>query len=262
MTGALAAKMFRTLKAASFSIFWFFITLLPVVNIVPIQNIFAARYLYLPAAGFCLLVAVIYELAAKRAGVVVSEFLKIILSGILMCYIFLIWQHNTRWNNEISFRGEFVKYYPRVSDAHRDLGGALYRGGFFPEARHELELARILNPSDMRILNDLSILDLKEGRLKEAAEKLKIVIHFDPRYDEEVYNTYCCLLGMQGKFVESKTCLQEVMTLFPRFSDAYLNLANVYEKGGNDDAARKILQEASGLFPEDRKFQERLKGLR
>lgn len=32
---------------------WFFITLLPVMNIIPINNIMAERYLYIPVMGFC-----------------------------------------------------------------------------------------------------------------------------------------------------------------------------------------------------------------
>ncbi|KAB2832043.1 MAG: hypothetical protein F9K48_11225, partial [Candidatus Brocadia sp.] len=32
---------------------WFFITLLPVMNIIPIDNIMAERYLYIPVMGFC-----------------------------------------------------------------------------------------------------------------------------------------------------------------------------------------------------------------
>lgn len=41
-------------KGAFFSLLWFFVSLLPVLNIVPIENIMAERYLYLPILGFCM----------------------------------------------------------------------------------------------------------------------------------------------------------------------------------------------------------------
>ena len=43
-------------KLISFGIFWFFITLLPVSNIlVPVRNMMAERYLYIPSVGFFIL---------------------------------------------------------------------------------------------------------------------------------------------------------------------------------------------------------------
>ena len=38
---------------------WFFITLAPTMNIIPIANIMAERYLYLPSVGFCTILAYI-----------------------------------------------------------------------------------------------------------------------------------------------------------------------------------------------------------
>ncbi|TVM00656.1 MAG: hypothetical protein CV087_12735 [Candidatus Brocadia sp. WS118] len=48
-------RMYSCSKTAFFSFLWFIISLLPVLNIVPIENIMAERYLYLPALGFCML---------------------------------------------------------------------------------------------------------------------------------------------------------------------------------------------------------------
>ena len=100
------------------------------MNIVPLQNIFASRYLYLPSVGFCLLVAFAYDEGVKRINSQRAVLLKIILAGIITGYCFLIWQHNARWNNEIALRAEFIRHYPRSSIAHKGLGAALYRNYF------------------------------------------------------------------------------------------------------------------------------------
>src|SRR3990167_2318360 len=42
-------------KDMDFSTIWFFVTLLPVLNIIPINNIIAERYLYIPGIGFTML---------------------------------------------------------------------------------------------------------------------------------------------------------------------------------------------------------------
>ncbi|MBI2595284.1 hypothetical protein HYW46_00940 [Candidatus Daviesbacteria bacterium] len=48
-------KWYKKLPLAAFAIGWFFITLLPVSNIIPQGQIMAERYLYLPSFGFCLI---------------------------------------------------------------------------------------------------------------------------------------------------------------------------------------------------------------
>ena len=53
---ALGIVTLKKNKLISFGIFWFFITLLPVSNIlIPIGNMMAERYLYIPSVGFCIL---------------------------------------------------------------------------------------------------------------------------------------------------------------------------------------------------------------
>ncbi len=49
-----AVKNYKN-KVLFFSVFWFFITLLPFSNILPLQAFIAERYLYLPSIGFSLL---------------------------------------------------------------------------------------------------------------------------------------------------------------------------------------------------------------
>jgi protein O-mannosyl-transferase len=67
---AVAAFLFfsaRRLPVAAFSAAWVVITLLPVMDIYAVgRNVFAERYLYLPSAGYCLLVSVLAAEALRR----------------------------------------------------------------------------------------------------------------------------------------------------------------------------------------------------
>ncbi|HCJ66529.1 MAG TPA: hypothetical protein DHV62_04190 [Elusimicrobia bacterium] len=68
-----ALFLYRREKVFSFSIFYFFLTLLPVANIVPFGRIFQERYLYIPSLGFCIFLALLmaktlnYAKAQKRS---------------------------------------------------------------------------------------------------------------------------------------------------------------------------------------------------
>ncbi len=53
----LAAFALRKNYVLSFSVGWIFINLLPVMNWIPQNSFFAERYLYIPSAGFCILLA-------------------------------------------------------------------------------------------------------------------------------------------------------------------------------------------------------------
>ena len=51
----IGCRLFFHSKFLFFSLLWFFVALLPVLNIVPIGNIMAERYLYIPVIGFCIM---------------------------------------------------------------------------------------------------------------------------------------------------------------------------------------------------------------
>jgi len=64
----IALRMRKKNKEKSFSILFFFLTLAPVLQIIPFNTLYAERYLYIPSTGFCMLIAVYLYLenAGKR----------------------------------------------------------------------------------------------------------------------------------------------------------------------------------------------------
>lgn len=56
----------RKYPMVTFAMMWFFTALLPAANIIPIENIMAARYLYVPIFGFCLICAFCWEQGSKK----------------------------------------------------------------------------------------------------------------------------------------------------------------------------------------------------
>ncbi len=64
--GVITYKYYYRSRCLFFSILWFFVTLSPMMNIIPIANIMAERYLYLPSIGFCTIIACILTGVWKR----------------------------------------------------------------------------------------------------------------------------------------------------------------------------------------------------
>lgn len=70
--GLITYKCYYHSRFLFFSLLWFFVTLSPMMNIMPIANIMAERYLYLPSVGFCALLAGILTGIPKRAALFFS----------------------------------------------------------------------------------------------------------------------------------------------------------------------------------------------
>jgi len=57
--GVITYKFYNHSRRLFFFMLWFFVSLAPMMNIMPIANIMAERYLYLPSVGFCAILAYI-----------------------------------------------------------------------------------------------------------------------------------------------------------------------------------------------------------
>jgi protein O-mannosyl-transferase len=101
---------FRNNFIVGFSLAWIFINLLPIMNWVPANAFFAERYLYIPSAGFCLLLsgAVIrlYSSQVKIFNQFGYRALGILLSIILFTAIIIepfALRMNTLWSSKYIF---------------------------------------------------------------------------------------------------------------------------------------------------------------
>jgi hypothetical protein len=163
----------------SFSIIWFFIAMLPVSNFIPIENLIASRYLYLPSVGFCLIAAFVMERIWSGRSALSSHISRGILMtagvGLLILYITLVFTKGLLWTNEISFRKNFLVYYPDNLRAYRSLAGAYVRFQQYDDAAICIKNARALNPQAAETYLDLADIYSKQGRPDLAAQEMSHV---------------------------------------------------------------------------------------
>jgi tetratricopeptide (TPR) repeat protein len=113
--------------------------------------VFAERYLYLPSAGFVILIAALSRIAVERSffnrqtvPVIVSLF---IITG--MYFGVLTMQRNHAWKNDYNLWSDTVAKSPDSHVAHNNLGVAYEHKGLFDDALHEYETAISLDPTYM-----------------------------------------------------------------------------------------------------------------
>lgn len=111
-----------------FSIFWFFIAMLPFTNIFPVMTMIAERYLYVASFGFCLLFGVVFykmfrfKLKDKKMTKLLFFFTFVIFILVIGYYSMITIQRNSEWKDQTTLWQNNIKTEPMSSTAFNNLG--------------------------------------------------------------------------------------------------------------------------------------------
>jgi len=138
------------------------------------ENPFAERFLYLPSAGFTVLMALglakllnRYPGRARAAAAVFSIFLILFSIG--------TYQRNPVWKSNLSLWADVVSKSPESPIAHLSLGEALFFEGRLAEAIGHMETAVSRDP-DPDSRNNLGTAYAKAGMMEKAIEQFEAAL--------------------------------------------------------------------------------------
>src|SRR3990167_283496 len=135
-------KLFFYSKILFFSIVWFFVSLLPALNIVPIENIMAERYLCLPVIGFCMVIGNLLAHHHNNIRFFNKLYVTVsILIFVLGIFSFKTIKRNTVWMDQAALWTDTAKISPKSFKAHNNLGNMYRDAGRLEEAIVELQHA-------------------------------------------------------------------------------------------------------------------------
>ncbi|MFH1622716.1 MAG: tetratricopeptide repeat protein [Candidatus Omnitrophota bacterium] len=262
----------------SFSILWFFITILPVSNIIPQGNIFAERYVYLPSVGYCIAIALLFnwlltkniktDLFNWKKSLYVLFFLLILALGRVT------YERNKVWENEFTLWYDAVQKEPQSPKTHANLARVYYDANLLDEAMKEIrialqirqtysydllnglgciymkkkdwdqailafELAIETSPERELAYNGLGIAYVRKGKAcKEAIELFHKALEKNPYFDWARYNLAACYHDC-GYLDEAINNFQEYLKTNPDFYGVYVELGHAYYKKGNYNKAKE-----------------------
>lgn len=216
----------RHAPLAAFSALWVFITLLPVMNIYALgRNVFAERYLYLPSFGFCLLVAVIGELAMKRLpGRVQKPVSAGLLLLVIVWYCWETFARNPDWHDDATlFRKTLVSSpnapFVNFMVASMESGDAATTQSAEAHYLKAMELAESENPPDLldlaRTYEGMASLYADRGDYVHASEILHRWRSITPK-QPEVDAEEGLILLKSGKWQEAEPLLNSAFNALPR----------------------------------------------
>lgn len=235
-------------KLTLFCIGWFFITWLPVSNIIPISTTMADRYLYLPGVGLFLgFSLLVHKVLARFFSKI---FLPIMITSLILIFSlsFLTIQRNKVWANSLSLWEDSLSKAPNSPIAHKNLADALEERGRRDEAiGHYLEALR-LKPDYAQAHNNFGLVLASEGKYQEAIDHYHRALRLKNEY-ASAHNNLALALLQTGKIEKATRHLYAAVLLKPDWAEAHSNLGNVLFTQGRFNEAVTEYMEALRLKP-------------
>ena len=263
---------------------WFFLTLIPFSNILPLNAVMAEHWLYIPSVGFFVVFALVVNKSAYfiKNPHVKNNFLIFVLIPIFAFYSVLTIMRNRDWKDELTLYQNVLKYSPSSARVHNNLGNIYVNIKEYENAIKEFEEAIRLKAKYFEVYNNLGIVYQLQKQYEEAIRKYEKAIEINPNYAEaynnlagvyalleeyekaislcekalslgrdtpEIQNNLGAIYALQGKYEEAIIHYIKTIEMNPDHFDAYKNLGIIYNAQEKYSRAVKALTKAAKLNP-------------
>jgi Tfp pilus assembly protein PilF len=212
---------------------------------------------YLPSAGFCLLIASLwiwFEQRSRRAAWVVLAVVLLLLVGRTVA-------RNRDWRDNYSLFSADVRAVPKSAKMHAGLGEQYMERGELDAARSELETAVRIFPDYPQAFGVLAIVVSRQGHDQQALQLFEKELELTPKTDHD-YDLV--RVGLAAQLVKvnqddrALAILNEVVRTSPGNSRAWANRAVILYERGEMTAARSDAETALRLDPNNPQAQSTL----
>lgn len=256
-------------RVLSLSILWFFVTLLPVSNIVPIQIVIAERFLYLPSIGIFIGAGVLLgnlsdRLERARFG---RKVLIVLISAVSLFLASMTVDRNHVWTDEHTFWSDVASKSPGNTRAWHNLASEYQNEGRIPEAishykkalmmeyhspETHYQLGRIYrglgeeekalpeffealkdDPENAKIHYEIGNLMSKKGWYSEAIFQYKKAVENDPDHEDALYDLGI-LYMRQKDYALAAVQFRKLLALEPgnKMADGFLKYCESTKREG------------------------------
>jgi Tfp pilus assembly protein PilF len=232
-----------------------FFGLAPVLNVVPIGEISAERFLYLPSIGFALLLAALFAPAWVAASPGMADIdtmrgarapfvarargreLTWVLVIVLVAFAARTVTRNPVWKNEAVLFAATVKAAPDSPRARVNLGDVAMRNGRINDAIALYKQALAIDPDFGLALSNLAGLYTQQHRLDEAAPLIERATRNNPD-NPGLLSNLGSLYYEQKRYDDAAKTLARAIELDPEQPTAHFNLGLIEFDRQNWLAAR------------------------
>jgi tetratricopeptide (TPR) repeat protein len=231
----------RWTKTIFFSLFFFLITLLPYLNIIPISTLKADRYVFIASFSYAFLLGILFDrLYAFKQKRFSEGFFKLLSVALflflLLGYSFMTIRQNKIWENSYTLWTDAVEKNPESSTANALMGVVYMDLGMDDKAVEYLEKAVRILPYDYMSRNNLGIV---YGRLDEPEKALKefaTAIGLRPD-DDTIKINLSVFYQRQKEYKNGEEVLKYLQTKNPQNANLHYRLGLIYKDAGRYEEA-------------------------
>ena len=242
----------RHSRKVIFGSLFFLITLLPVLQLVPIGQAMAAdRYTYIPSIGLFYLTGEAFVWLYRKKGSyerVVKTVLPIAGISMVILLSFLTWNRCQVWKDGITLWSDVLKNYPDEPVAYSNRGLALYKKGTYHQALTDFSQALKISPRFVDARNNRGIVYKQLKDYKRALADYTESLQINPRY-VKAYSNRGLVYHHMREYEKALVDFNQALAIDPQFAIAYYNRGNTYTSIGEDDKAIADYREALKIDP-------------
>ena len=258
-----SVSLYKKYNEVSFSILFFFVSLLPVMNIIPTMNFIAERFLYLSSFALSVLISyvVVKYMNDKNKQILVVFFLLITL-----VFGYLTFVRNTEWkNNETLYMTADGK---DGSVLLVNAGNMYANKKNYNEAEKRYRRAIEIRDNSVLAHHNLGLIFLLKGNLDSAEIKFKKGISIDSLAPDG-YFQMSNIYQQKGMIPEAISALEKLQKIVPNYRESKSILDMLKSNPGGvqnniPDAVNNqqaILEKRSFQYYQEGKFEEAIKDL-
>ena len=238
---AFSVLSLRRTKIIFFSFFFFFITLLPYLNIIPISTLKADRYVFIASFSYIFMLGVAFDyLFAYQHKKFSDGFFKLLavmlFLFLLVGYSFMTIRQNTIWENSYTLWADAVEKHPESSTANALMGVVYMELGMDRDAIKHLEKAVRLVPYDYQSRNNLGIVYGRSDEPEKAMKEFSTAIQLRPD-DDTIKINLSAFYQRQKEYKKAEEVLQYLLSKSPQNANLHFRLGLIYKDAGRYEEA-------------------------
>ncbi len=213
--------------------------------VLPAGSILAERYLYLPSAGFCLLVGLAalrlrsdWLARPARRQVCLALALLLLAAGAYRTIV-----RNRDWRNDEALFRSAVAACPNSIRAHLNLALLLHKKGSFSEAVSEYRQILSIQGAFPAVHYDLAEAYRHLGQQGKALYHYRQAVRFKPDF-VEAWTALGNLCLNLGKVADAERAFKTALDLSPKLAGLYNQLGVIYQSRGDLTSARDAYEKA------------------
>lgn len=221
---------------------WMLLAILPVSHLIPIQEIAAEHYLYVPLFGLCLVVGLLLDALygaltehARGVGVLRPVVGTVLVVTLLGAAVARIVTRNRDWLNEERLWSVTIATAPRSVRAHYNLAGVYKQQKRIEDAAREFTATLALAPKHVGALVGFGELAFEAGHYGQALDYGLQAQRVAPRNPRAIYLLAWVRLALKEVTV-AETLFQQARTLMPNTPGVYAGLKAVAKERGDSKA--------------------------